>query len=68
VLVAEERHLDAGFDAVQTTLANLGRSGHLLGGTPETNRINQPNVSSPGGSHDVAFGKGSAWTHWLTSA
>jgi hypothetical protein len=57
-----------GFDAVQAMLANLGRSGHLLGGTPETNRINQPNVSSPGGSHDVAFGKGSAWTHWLTSA
>ena len=36
VLVAEERHLDAGFDAVQATLANLGRSGHLVGGTPET--------------------------------
>ena len=68
VLVADERHLDAGFDAVQAMLANLGRSGHLLGGTPETNRINQPNVSSPGGSHDVAFGTGSAWTHWLTSA
>jgi hypothetical protein len=30
VLVAEERHLDAGFDAVQAMLANLGRSGALI--------------------------------------
>ena len=31
-------------------------------------RINQLNESSPGGSHEVAFGRGSAWAHWLTSA
>jgi len=30
VLVAEERRLDAGFDAVQAMLANLGRSGALI--------------------------------------
>jgi hypothetical protein len=30
VLVAEERHLDAGLDAVQAMLANLGRGGALI--------------------------------------
>jgi hypothetical protein len=43
VLVAEERHLDAGFDAVQAMLANLGRSGALITSSVDSrdNRIEQ---------------------------
>jgi hypothetical protein len=38
VLVAEERRLDAGLDAVQAMLASLGRSGALIASlvVPET--------------------------------
>jgi hypothetical protein len=65
VLVAGERHLDAGFDAVQAMLANLGRGGALIIFSVDSagNRINQRNEASCGGSHDVAFGTG---RHGLT--
>jgi hypothetical protein len=65
VLVAERRRLDAGFDAVQVMLANLGRSGVLIICSVDSrdNRIDQLNESSPGGSRDVAFGRGQ---HGLT--
>jgi hypothetical protein len=60
VLVAEEGHLDAGLDAVQAMLANLGRSGALIISSVDSrdNRIHQLDGSSPGGSHDVALGRG----------
>ncbi len=45
VLVAEEMRLDAGFDAVQAMRDS------------SDNRIDQLNESSPGGAHDVAFGR-----------
>ena len=64
VLVAEERRLDAGWN-VQAMLANLGRSGALIVSSVDSrdNRIDQLNQSSPGGAHDVAFGRGQ---HGLT--
>jgi len=60
VLVAEERRLDARSDAVQAMLANLGRSGALIVSSVDSrdNRIDQLDESSPGGSHEVAFGRG----------
>jgi hypothetical protein len=65
VLVAEERRLGAGFDAVQAMLANVGRGGALIISSVDSrdNRIDQLNESSPGGAHDVAFGRGQ---HGLT--
>jgi hypothetical protein len=65
VLVAEERHLDAGLDAVQAMLANLGRGGALIifSVNSADNGINQLNEAPSGGSHDVAFGRG---RHGLT--
>ena len=65
VLVAEERRLDAGLDAVQAMLANLGRSGVLIISSVDSrdSRIDQLSESSPGGSRDVAFGRG---RHGLT--
>jgi hypothetical protein len=64
VLVAEERHLDAGFD-VQAMLANLGRGGALIifSVNSADNRINQLGEAPSGGSDDVAFGRG---RHGLT--
>jgi hypothetical protein len=60
VLVAEERYLAAGFDAIQAMLATLGRGGVLIISSVKSrdSRISQLNESSPGGSHDVAFGRG----------
>lgn len=60
VLIAEEGHLGAGFAAVQAMLANLGRSGALIVSSVDSrdNRIDQLDESSPGGSHEVAFGRG----------
>ncbi len=60
VLVAEEMRLDAGFDAVQAMRANLGRSGAPIISSvgSSDNRIDQLSESSPGGAHDVAFGRG----------
>jgi hypothetical protein len=48
VLVAEERHLDAGFDAVQAMLANLGRSGGqiIFSAGSADNRISQLSEAS----------------------
>ena len=70
VFVAEERHLDAGLDAVQAMLADLGRSGALIiaSAVSAGNRINQLNEALSGGLHDVVSGRGSAWAHRLTSA
>jgi hypothetical protein len=60
VLVPGKGNLDAGFDAVQVMLANLGRSGALIFFSVDSagNRINQLSEASSGGSHDVAFGTG----------
>jgi hypothetical protein len=54
----------------QAMLADLGRSGALIISAVDgrDNRINQLNGLSPGGSHDIAFGRGPTWAHWLTLA